>query len=84
MTRPPKVLPILRELCATVDRLFIAEVGPFGEFVAAEVREKWVAGGNRIRTSDVLQYIALLAREIPEPDKRAAFVASTRSLAGLH
>ena len=77
-----RVLPLLNSQCAAIDALFIEEVGPFGRLVVAEVREKWLATGRRVRTSDIDDYISLLASEVPEPRPRAEFIAGARQIAG--
>ena len=77
-----RVLPLLNSQCAAIDALFIEEVGPFGQLVVAEVREKWLATGRRVRTSDIDDYISLLAGEVPEPRQRAEFIAGARKIAG--
>jgi hypothetical protein len=79
-----RVLPLLAALCTAIDRIFIEEVGPFGQLVVRESREKWQAAGPRIRTSDVDDYIALLANEIPEPERRTGFIARARLLVGQY
>ena len=38
MPGPFRVLPILKNLCAQIDELYIEEVGPFGTMVTEEVR----------------------------------------------
>jgi hypothetical protein len=77
-----RVLPLLNSQCAAIDALFIEEVGPFGRLVVAEVREKWLATGRRVRTSDIDDYISLLASEVPEARQRAEFIAGARQIAG--
>jgi hypothetical protein len=84
MPGPFRVLPILQNLCAQIDELYIEEVGPFGTMVAEEVRAKWLATGNKVRTSDVDQYILLLAEQLDEPWKRSEFVMRARQLVGIH
>ena len=79
MPGPFRVLPILQNLCATID-----EVGPFGTMVAEEVRAKWLATGNKVRTSDVDQYIGMLAEQLDDPWKRSEFVMRARQLVGIH
>ncbi|MEI6413332.1 MAG: hypothetical protein WCP34_03590 [Pseudomonadota bacterium] len=74
MTGHHRTLPILARICDRIDELFIEEVGPFGQLVAAESRETWLAAGSQVRTSDVRNYINLLAKEIPESGRREAFV----------
>ena len=61
MTGPFRALPILQNLCAAIDALFIEEVGPFGQMVTEEARASWLASGNKVQTSDVDEYMALLA-----------------------
>jgi hypothetical protein len=80
----PHVLPILLSLCAAIDGLFIETVGPFGALVVTEARAAWLAGGHRIRTSDIEPYIALLAREIADADSRQQFVADAHELVGKY
>jgi hypothetical protein len=77
-----RVLPLLNSQCAAIDALFIEEVGPFGRVVVAEVREKWLATGRRVKTSDINDYITLLANEVPEPRQRAEFIEGARLIAG--
>ncbi len=84
MTAGHRVLPFLETLCRALDRLFVTEVGPFGEFVVTEVREKWSAAGPRMKTSDIEDYVVLLAKEIPEARQRADFVQRARELLGKY
>ena len=77
-----RVLPLLETLCSAIDQMFIEAVGPFGQLVVTETRAKWIAAGHRIRTTDVDDYIALLAREMPDAPLRAEFVARARALIG--
>src|SRR4029450_3299373 len=53
MSELERALPLLNSHCGAIDALFIEEVGPFGRLVVAEVREKWLATGRRVRTSDI-------------------------------
>jgi len=82
MTGKFRVLPMLEQMCSTVDRLFVEFIGPFGQMLVEETREKWLASGNKLRTSDIDDYIALLAREIEDPAKRFEFVTRARRDAG--
>ena len=79
-----RVLPFLETLCKALDKLFVDEVGPFGEFVVGEVRERWVAAGPRTRPTDIEDYIAMLAKEIPEARQRSEFVDRARELLGRY
>ena len=79
-----RVMPFLETLCKALDRLFIDEVGPFGEFVVTETRAKWSAAGPRMKPSDIEDYVALLAQEIPEARQRAEFVTRARELLGRY
>jgi hypothetical protein len=83
MSGPFRVLPILQNLCAAIDELYIEEVGPFGAMITDEARAKWIATGNKVRTSDVDQYIALLAEQLDDPWKRSEFVVRARQLIGI-
>ena len=67
-------MPVLLRICAAIDRLFIVEVGPFGAQLAEDARVAWLATGNKNRPSDVEQYVALLAENIEDPERREAFV----------
>jgi hypothetical protein len=73
-----RALPVLLRICAVIDQLFIVEVGPFGQQLAADARTEWLATGNRLRPADVEQYVALLAQHIEEPERRDAFVRDAR------
>jgi hypothetical protein len=84
MTAPRKVLPFLETLTKQLDKLFVAEVGPFGEFVVSEVRERWLDAGPRTRPADVEEYVAMLAGEIPEARQREDFTARARELLGKY
>jgi hypothetical protein len=77
-----RVLPLLNSLCAAIDELFIEVVGPFGRLVASEARAKWLASGRRVKTTDIDDYIVLLATEVPEPRQRAEFIAGARRIIG--
>ena len=79
-----RVLPFLETLCKALDRLFIDEVGPFGQLVVSEVRDTWSASGPRMKPSDIEDYVALLAQEIPEERQRAEFVTRARELLGRY
>lgn len=74
MSTPHRALPVLLRICAAIDRLFIVEVGPFGAQLAEDARAAWLATGNKNRPSDVEQYVALLAQNIEDPERREAFV----------
>jgi hypothetical protein len=84
MTTPRKVLPFLETLAKQLDKVFVTEVGPFGEFVVGEVRERWLDAGPRTRPADIEEYVTMLAAEIPEPPQRADFVARARELLGKY
>jgi hypothetical protein len=77
-----RALAILQKLCAEIDLIYIEEVGPFGQMVTAEAREAWLASGNKTRTRDVEQYIALLALEIDDQGKRIEFITRAKQLLG--
>ena len=83
MTGPYRVLPILQGLCAAIDELYIEEVGPFGKMVTEEARAQWVATGNKVRTTDVDQYILLLAEQLDDPWRRSEFIVRARGLIGV-
>jgi hypothetical protein len=70
-----RALPVLLRICATIDRLFVVEVGPFGTRLAEDARAAWLASGNKNRPSDVEGYVALLAANIGDREQRDAFVA---------
>ena len=74
MSTAHRVLPVLLRICAAIDQLFIVEVGPFGKEIAEDARAAWLETGNKIRPSDVEQYVALLAQNIADPERREAFV----------
>lgn len=82
MTGTFRTSPILSQMCAKVDQLFVEFIGPFGQMVIDETREKWQASGNKMHTSDLNDYIAMLAREIENPASRSAFIARARQAAG--
>jgi hypothetical protein len=82
MSEQHRVLPLLLSQCAAIDALFIEEVGPFGQLVVGEAREKWLAAGRRVKTSDIDDYIVLLAREVPEERQRTEFIAGARRIIG--
>jgi hypothetical protein len=79
-----RVLPLISNLCGAIDQLFVEEVGPFGQLVVSEAREKWQAAGHRMKTSDIEEYVVLLAREIPESSQRSQFIAKARDLIGQY
>ena len=72
--RPKEILAI----CDVVDRHFIFEVGPFGEFVVEETREKWLGSGRKVTAAHVLGYIQLLSAHILESPKRDSFLRNAR------
>ena len=78
---PPafRALPILLRICADIDRLFVVEVGPFGRQLAEDARAAWLATGNKIKPSDVDEYVALLARHIDDAERREAFSSEARA-----
>lgn len=65
-------------MCDVVDRHFIFEVGPFGEFVVEETREKWLSSGRKVTAAHVVGYIQLLAANILELSKRDTFLRNSR------
>ena len=79
MSTAHRALPVLLRFCEAIDRLFIVEVGPFGAQLAEDARAAWLATGNKNRPSDVEQYVALLAQNIDDPERREAFVQDARA-----
>ena len=73
-----RALPVLLRICGLIDQLFIVEVGPFGQQLAADARAAWLATGNKLRPADVEQYVALLAQHIEDPERREEFVQDAR------
>ena len=78
MASTHRALPVLLRICAVIDQLFIVEVGPFGQQLAADARTEWLATGNRLRPADVEQYVALLAQHIEDPERHDAFMRDAR------
>jgi hypothetical protein len=74
-----RALPLLLRMCAAIDRLFIAEVGPPATALVEAARSAWLEGGNRLRPADVEQYIALLAANIRDAERRGEFVSDARA-----
>ena len=83
MASTHRALPVLLRICAVIDQLFIVEVGPFGQQLAADARTEWLATGNRLRPADVEQYVALLAQHIEDLERRDAFVRDARECVRL-
>jgi len=73
-----RALPVLLRICAAIDRLFVLEVGPFGAQLAEDARNAWLATGNKIRPSDVEQYVTMLAQHIDDHERQEAFVNEAR------
>ena len=78
MATAHRALPVLLRICTAIDRLFIVEVGPFGAQLAEDARVGWLATGNKNRPADVEQYVALLAQNIEDVDRREVFIAEAR------
>ncbi len=74
-----RALPVILRICADIDRLFVVEVGPFGRQLAEDARAAWLATGNKIKPSDLEEYVGLLARHITDADRRDAFVGDARA-----
>ena len=83
MAATHRALPTLLRICAAIDQLFIVEVGPFGQQLAEDARNAWLATGNKIRPADIEQYIALLAQHIEDSERREAFVNDALSCVKL-
>ena len=83
MTGTNHVIPLLLEMCAAIDTAFVEETGPFGQMLCADARAAWIATGNKLKPADVVGYVRLLAAEIDEPARRAAFVARALALIGM-
>jgi len=83
MASTHRALPVLLRICAVIDQLFVVEVGPFGQQLAADARSAWLATGNRLRPADVEQYVALLAQHIEDSERRDAFVRDARECVRL-
>ena len=73
-----RALPVLLRICALIDQLFIVEVGPFGQQLAADARTAWLATGNKLRPAEVEQYVDLLAQHIDDQERREEFVHDAR------
>ena len=78
MASTHRALPVLLRICAVIDQLYIVEVGPFGQQLAADARAAWLETGNKLRPADVEQYVDLLAQHIEDPERRDAFVRDAR------
>lgn len=83
MATAHRALPTLLRICASIDQLFVVEVGPFGRQLAEDARTAWLATGNKIRPADIEQYIALLAQHIEDPERHEAFVADAMNCVRL-
>jgi hypothetical protein len=79
MSTGHRALPVLLRFCEAIDRVFIVEVGPFGAQLAEDARAAWLATGNKNRPSDVEQYVALLAQNIDDPERREGFVIDAKA-----
>ena len=79
MSTAHRALPVLLRICAAIAQLFIVEVGPFGQELAEDARTAWLETGNKIRPSDIEQYVALLAQNIADPERREAFVEEAKA-----
>ncbi|HSS71499.1 MAG TPA: hypothetical protein VLQ46_12725 [Casimicrobiaceae bacterium] len=79
MSTAHRALPVLLRICAAIDQVFIVEVGPFGKEIAEDARAAWLETGNKIRPSDVEQYVAMLAQNIADPERRQAFMQEALS-----
>jgi hypothetical protein len=82
MTGPYRALPLLLNMCAAIDNLFIEEVGPFGQLLCAEARTRWLASGNKMKTTDLDPYIVMLAAEIDGPERKSTFQLRARAIVG--
>ncbi len=82
MAGPYRALPLLLNICTAIDNAFIEEVGPFGQMLCAEARTLWLATGNKMKTTDLDPYIALLVQEIDDPQRKSAFLKRARALIG--
>jgi len=83
MTATFRTSPLLSQMCSTVDNLFVAFIGPIGQMLIDEAREKWLASANKVHASDIEGYIALLAQQIENPARHAEFVARARHDVGF-
>jgi hypothetical protein len=79
MAATHRALPVLLRICAAIDQLFVVEVGPFGQQLAADARAAWLETGNKLRPADVEQYVALLAQNIDDAERREAFVTDAKA-----
>jgi len=73
-----RMSPLLMQMCSTIDNLFVVFIGPIGQMLIDEAREKWLASGNKFHASDLEAYVALLAQQIDNSARRAEFVARAR------
>jgi|AP12_2_1047962.scaffolds.fasta_scaffold51565_2 hypothetical protein len=63
------------EMCDAIDAQYILEVGPFGQVLAEDVRQRWLASGNKVNATHAFEYMKLLGRQIPNAAKREAFLS---------
>ena len=73
-----RAMPLLLRICAAIDDLFIAEVGPQGAKLVEEARKAWLATGNRSRPADAYAYVHQLAQHIRDPERREDFVEEAK------
>ncbi len=77
MSVSPEAHRVVLRMCDAIDAQFLRHVGPFGQFVAEETREQWLAGGNKINATHAFEYLRLLASQIPDAGKRQRFIDET-------
>lgn len=68
-----KIRQEILSMCDAIDKEFVFEVGPFGEIVTEEVRESWLASGNKVTAGHAIEYLKLLAVQIPDTKKQKNF-----------
>lgn len=79
MEKTKKIMPLVVQMIAQLDALFVESVGPIGVELAGIALKKWVAEG-KTGPSALRRYTQALSEQLDSPNERKEFLAKADRL----
>ena len=79
MEKPKKIMPLVVQMIAQLDALFVEFVGPIGIELASAALHKWLAEG-KTGPSALRRYAQALSEQLDSPSERKEFLVKAERL----